>query len=65
MLPLLTGVGKAHHGEILREAARLVESGQLLERVDPDHFDLSSVEQAHARVASSRGAGKVVVELHR
>jgi len=65
LLPLLTGVGKAHHGEILREAAKLVENGQLLARVDPDHFDLSSVEQAHARVASSQGAGKVVVELHR
>jgi NADPH:quinone reductase-like Zn-dependent oxidoreductase len=63
LLPLLTGVGKAHHGDILRETAKLIEIGQLRPCVDPDHFNLSSVEQAHARIASSQGAGKVVVEF--
>jgi len=63
LLPLLTGVGKAHHGDILRQAANLVESGKLVARVDPQCFDLSSVEQAHTRVASPRGAGKVVVDI--
>src|SRR5262249_44350036 len=35
LLPLLTGEGRPHHGEILREAARLVESGKMSPRLDP------------------------------
>jgi NADPH:quinone reductase len=63
LLPLLTGVGKEHHGDILRQATKLVESGKLVARVDPQRFYLSTVEQAYARVVSSRGAGKVVVDV--
>ena len=29
LLPMLTGEGRAHHGEILREATRLVEAGKV------------------------------------
>lgn len=35
LLPLLTGRGREHHGEILREAAALVEAGLLSLRVAP------------------------------
>jgi NADPH:quinone reductase len=63
LLPLLTGEGKAHHGEILREATRLAESGKLLPRVDPQRFDLQSVADAYDLVAGRQAAGKVVVEM--
>src|SRR5713101_2861956 len=46
LLPMLTGEGRAHHGDILREATRLVESGKLIPRVDPRHFTLSTVGEA-------------------
>jgi hypothetical protein len=36
LLPMLTGEGRAHHGDILREATRLIEAGKLAPRVDPD-----------------------------
>jgi NADPH2:quinone reductase len=63
LLPLLTGEGKAHHGEILREVAALAEAGKITPRVDPHRFDLASVADAHALVESRQAQGKVVVEI--
>lgn len=63
LLPLLTGEGKAHHGEILREIAKLAESGRIAPRVDPHRFDLGSVADAHALIESRQAKGKVVVDV--
>lgn len=63
LLPLLTGEGKAHHGEIMREASRLAESGLLLPRVDARRFDLSSVGDAYALVEHRRTQGKVIIDI--
>lgn len=63
LLPLLSGEGRAHHGEIMREATRLVESGQITPLVDERRFELASIEEAHARVAGGDAAGKVVVDI--
>ncbi len=35
LMPLLTGKGRERHGQILREAAKLVEAGKLRIKVDP------------------------------
>ena len=43
LLPLLTGEGRAHHGEILAEATRLAEAGQLTPSLDPRRFTLETV----------------------
>lgn len=63
LLPLLTGEGRAHHGEILREAALLAGQGKLVPRVDPRRFGLAEVEQAYQLVEAGSAQGKVVVEL--
>lgn len=63
LLPMLTGQGKAHHGEILGEAARLAEAGALPVRLDDRHFTPASVEAAFDLVASGRATGKVVVDM--
>lgn len=63
LLPLLTGEGKAHHGEILREATRLVESGKVLPRVDPRHFGLTTVGDAYALLEHRQAQGKVVIDI--
>lgn len=61
--PLLTGKHRAHHGEILREATRLVEARQLAPRIDPRQFDLRSAELAYEAVTSGTARGKIVVEI--
>lgn len=59
LLPLLSGKGRAAHGAILREAARLVDEGLLSVHLNEARFTLAEANQAHAAL----GTGKVVVEL--
>lgn len=63
LAPLLTGLGRAHHGEILAQAAALAAAGKLRPRVDPRVFTLETVAEAHAAVAAGGAAGKVVVSV--
>jgi len=63
LLPLLTGIGREHHGEILRAAAALVQAGKLTPRLDPRTFSLSTAGEAHAVLTSGRAAGKVVIDI--
>jgi NADPH2:quinone reductase len=63
LLPLLTGEGRAHHGEILREAAKLVEAGKIVPRLDPRHFSLDTIGQAHAAIENGNAGGKIVVDI--
>jgi NADPH2:quinone reductase len=63
LYPLLTGKNRAHHGEMLLEATRLVEGGQLMPRVDPRRFDLESTERAYGALTDGSAQGKIVVEI--
>ncbi len=63
LLPLLTGRGRAHHGQILTQAAALVEAGQLTPRLDPGKYHLDSVMEAHKAVENGATKGKVVVTI--
>ena len=63
LLPMLTSEGRAHHGEILRQATRLAESGKLIPRLDPARFTLNSIGDAYAAVKNQSAAGKVVIEV--
>jgi len=63
LLPLLTGCGRAHHGEILAEVAALADAGQLTPIVDPAGYDLTTAAAAHRSVESGSRRGKVVVRV--
>ena len=63
LLPLLTGEGRAHHGEILREATRLAETGMIQPLLDPRTFNLETVGDAHALIEQRQAQGKVVVSI--
>jgi NADPH2:quinone reductase len=63
LLPLLTGRGREHHGEIMREAAALADAGALKPRLDPRRFTLADVADAHAAVESGATQGKVVIDV--
>lgn len=64
LLPLLTGEGKAHHGEILREATRLAEAGKIRPMLDARQFDLATVGDAYALIERRQAQGKVVVGIN-
>lgn len=61
LLPMLTGIGRARHGEILTEVARLVDEGALRPLVDPQIFTFEQVGEAHRYAESGKQTGKVVL----
>jgi len=63
LLPMIRDVGRAHHGDILREVAGLVDQGRLRPVIDPNGFDLATVGAAHAHLASGKAVGKVVIDV--
>jgi NADPH:quinone reductase-like Zn-dependent oxidoreductase len=63
LLPMLTGKGREHHGEILREAAALADAGLLKPLLDPRRYTLDTVAQAHAAVENGSAHAKIVVDI--
>ena len=63
LLPMLSGKGRAHHGDILRAATQLAEAGKLKPLLSPERFTLETALQAHMTVESGKTLGKVVVEI--
>jgi NADPH2:quinone reductase len=65
LLPLLSGEGRKHHGDILREASKLVEAGQVVPLVDPRHFTLETIDEAYHAIKHGTARGKLVVDIYR
>jgi NADPH:quinone reductase len=63
LLPMLTGQGRAHHGEIMREASRLVSAGSIVPRIHPRHFDFETATDAHRTVEQREASGKVIIDV--
>jgi len=63
LLPLLTGEGRDHHAEILKQAALLVTKGKLMPRVEPQEFSLESVAEAYRAIQQQSARGKVVINI--
>ncbi len=61
--PLLSGTGRARHGQILGKIADLVDAGQLRPRVDPREYRLETVEDAHRSLAQREASGRIVVSI--
>ena len=62
LLPLLTGEGRAHHGEILKHAAELADEGKLTPLMNKKQFSSSDIAAAHSEVESGP-LGKVVIDI--
>ena len=63
LLPLITGIGRAHHGDILRHAAQMVEAGKVKPLLDARHFTLESVGDAYAALTQRSARGRLVVDI--
>ena len=62
LLPLLTGIGRERHGQILRQVAALAEQGRVSSLLATEQFGTGQIAEAYDLVA--RGSkGKVVIEL--
>ena len=62
LLPMLTGKGRAHHGEILRQIATWVDEGKLTPLVDSTRFTFKDINRAHEYFEAGSHIGKIVIE---
>ena len=63
LLPLLTGEGRIHHAEILSEATRMAEAGQLSQSLDVRRFTLNTVGEAYRAITDGTAQGKVAIDI--
>ncbi|URD59815.1 zinc-dependent alcohol dehydrogenase family protein [Sphingomonas sp. KRR8] len=65
--PLIANEGRAHFGDILEEARKLVDAGRLVPRLDPRAFTLEDLGAAYDAVLGANGAprqrGKIAVTM--
>lgn len=62
LIPMLHNVKRADHAAILASLADIVAAGALKPVLDENRYSLEDAGQAHARLESGQGMGKVVIE---
>ncbi|USD63179.1 zinc-dependent alcohol dehydrogenase family protein [Vibrio sp. SCSIO 43140] len=63
LIQMIHGVRQQEHQDILKEVAKLAESGQLSPVLDDVEFTLEDIGKAHERLSAGKATGKVVVEI--
>ena len=63
LMPMLTGKGRDHHGDILRQIAEWVDEGKVTPLIDPTRFTLNDINAAHEYFDSGKHTGKIVIEV--
>lgn len=61
LIPMLLGINRTYHGEILAKLAHLVDQGQVSPLLDAKSFTFTEVSAAHARAESGTAIGKIVL----
>ncbi len=62
LIPMLHNHRRAEHNRILTKITEIIEEGKLRPILDDNHYSLAEVAEAHARLSSGEGMGKVVIE---
>ena len=62
LIPMLHNYKRAEHNRILTKIAHIVDEGKLKPILDENHYTLTEVDKAYARLTSGAGMGKVVIE---
>ncbi len=63
LIPMLHDYKRQDHHRILTEIAKIVDNGDLVPVLDENRFSLDQTAEAHTRLASGKGMGKVVIEV--
>jgi NADPH:quinone reductase-like Zn-dependent oxidoreductase len=63
LYPLISGKSRKHHGEILKEATKLIETGKIKPLVDATTYTMATISDAYNSMESATAKGKVVIEI--
>lgn len=63
LIPMLFGVGRKRHGQILTKLAQLVDQEKLRPLLDPKEFSFTEVTEAHRYAESGNAVGKVTLTV--
>jgi NADPH2:quinone reductase len=63
LMPLLSGKGRAHHGEIMEQATKLIEAGKIVVQVDQRRFGFDQADAAYDVIDAGGARGKLVIEI--
>ena len=63
LIPMIHGIAREHHREILQGLAVLADTGRLRPLLDPERFTLENVADAHRKLEEGRAVGKVVIRV--
>jgi NADPH:quinone reductase-like Zn-dependent oxidoreductase len=63
LYPLISGKGRAHHGEIMQEATKLAEAGKLIPFLNPHHYTPTTIENAYNNIEHGKVKGKTVIDI--
>ncbi|HTK20817.1 MAG TPA: zinc-binding dehydrogenase [Mucilaginibacter sp.] len=63
LYPLISGKGRVHHGEIMREATKLAEKGKLVPFLNPRHYTPATIEDAYDDIENGKVKGKTVIDI--
>ncbi|MGF1731618.1 zinc-dependent alcohol dehydrogenase family protein [Photobacterium kasasachensis] len=61
LIPLVHGLNRCSHGEILAQIATLVDNGAIKPLIDDSHHSIWEVSAAHQRLESGQAVGKIVL----
>jgi len=61
LMPMLFGVGRERHGQILTDLAQLVDRGKLRPLLDPKQFSFAEIAAAHHYAESGNAIAKVTL----
>lgn len=61
MYPLVSGIGRAHYGEIMTAIAKIVDENKLRPLIDPTPFTFTDIGDAHQHLKSGNAIGKIVL----
>ncbi|WP_339725699.1 zinc-dependent alcohol dehydrogenase family protein [uncultured Paraglaciecola sp.] len=64
LIPMLHNYKREVHAQILNKLTEIAEAGALRPVLDEQRFSLEQVAQAHDRLASGQGMGKVVIDIN-
>jgi NADPH:quinone reductase len=63
LYPLISGQGRAHHGEILTAATALIDEGKIKPLVHGRTYDLAGIADAYRSSQQDKAKGKIVVSV--